>query len=229
MGSNYLNYNVDIVFVIDATMSMYKILDKVKANALNFYQDLTNTMKDKGKRVDMLRARIIAFRDYIYDKDGAMMDTDFFELPKHSEEFAACIKSIIPEGGGDEPEDALEALAYAIRSDWNNDAASEGRHVIVLWTDASPHDLGYGKKAASYPKGMPKDINELSEWWGAPGIPGYMNEHRKRLLMYAPECQTWNLISDSWDNNLFYPSEAGDGLEEHDYEAILHAIADSIA
>lgn len=229
MGSNYLNYNVDIVFVIDATMSMYKILDKVKANALSFYQDLTATMTEKGKRVDKLRARIIAFRDYIYDKENAMLDTDFFSLPEHSEEFAACIKSIVPDGGGDEPEDALEALAYAIRSDWDNDTSAEGRHVIVLWTDASPHDMGYGRKSPYYPKGMPKDIYELSEWWGAPGIPGYMNEHRKRLLLYAPECPTWNLINNSWDNNLFYPSEAGEGLEEYDYQAILHAIADSIA
>ena len=44
MGSNYqLKYNVDIAMCIDATGSMQSLLDKVKANALNFYSDLTST------------------------------------------------------------------------------------------------------------------------------------------------------------------------------------------
>ena len=53
MGSNYKNkmsYEVDLVFCIDATMSMDPILDKVKSNALNFYQDFQKEMDEKGKR-----------------------------------------------------------------------------------------------------------------------------------------------------------------------------------
>ena len=41
MASNYrdkMTYEVDLVFCIDATMSMDLILDKVKENALNFYR-----------------------------------------------------------------------------------------------------------------------------------------------------------------------------------------------
>ena len=53
MGSNYRNrmtYEVDLVFVIDATMSMDPILDKVKAKALDFYQDFQQIMDGKGKK-----------------------------------------------------------------------------------------------------------------------------------------------------------------------------------
>ena len=40
MGSNYrVTYGVDLVFCIDATMSMNHILGIVKDNALNFYRD----------------------------------------------------------------------------------------------------------------------------------------------------------------------------------------------
>lgn len=228
MASNYINYNVDLVFCIDATMSMYRILDKVKENALHFYEDLTKAMQEKGKRVDSLRARVVAFRDYIADEEP-MLVTDFFNLPEQSEEFSACIKSIAPYGGGDDPEDALEALAYAIRSKWNKAPGAMNREVIVLWTDAEPHPLGFGRQSPRYPKGMPKDLGELSEWWGAPGVPGYMDERGKRILIYAPDAPAWDQILQSWNCSMMYPSEAGEGLKEHDYNEIIHAIAESIS
>ena len=143
MGSNYRNrmtYEVDLVFVIDATMSMDPILDKVKAKALDFYQDFQQIMDGKGKKISQLRIRVIAFRDYYYDWDKAMMVTDFFKLPEMAEEFEACIKSIIPDGGGDDPEDGLEALAYAMKSHWCTGSAKK-RHVIVVWSDEGTHDL----------------------------------------------------------------------------------------
>ena len=38
MGSNYkINYNVDMVFCIDVTGSMNKIIEIVQNNALDFY------------------------------------------------------------------------------------------------------------------------------------------------------------------------------------------------
>ena len=96
MGSNFkLKYNVDLVFCIDATQSMDGILDKVKLNALHFYDDLTAAMQEEGKHVDSLRARIVAFRDYRADREP-MMVTNFFELPAEAQDFADCIMSIEP-------------------------------------------------------------------------------------------------------------------------------------
>lgn len=228
MGSNFkLKYNVDLVFCIDATQSMDGILDKVKLNALHFYDDLTAAMQEEGKHVDSLRARIVAFRDYRADREP-MMVTNFFELPAEAQDFADCIMSIEPNGGGDDPEDSLEALAYAIRSDWRRSQGALNREVIVLWTDAGPHPIGYGSVSPNYPKGMPKNLEELSAWWGAPGAPGYMNERGKRILLYAPEDPTWEKIANSWNNSLFFASEAGQGLGEHEYNWIIHTIAQSV-
>ena len=84
MGSNYnhkLTYAVDIVFCIDTTMSMDPILDTVKRNALNFYQDFQRVMNAKKKHVLQLRVRIVAFRDYYYDKEKAMMVTGALSGP----------------------------------------------------------------------------------------------------------------------------------------------------
>lgn len=227
-SNNALKYNVDIVFCIDATGSMSGILDKVKKRVLNFHGDLLETMEKKNKHVDTLRVRVVAFRDYAADGEQAMLVTDFFNLPEQSEIFANCIRSIQPKGGGDDPEDSLEALAYAMRSDWLRSQSLMKRQVIVLWTDAGPHPLGFGSGAKNYPKGMPKDLTELSAWWGSADAPGYMDNRAKRLLMYAPEEPTWNLISESWNNTIFFPSVAGEGLKEVEYRQIIDVIANSI-
>ena len=64
MAANYdITYNVDMVFVIDTTGSMRPVLDLVKNNALNFYNDVTQTMSMKGKTINQLRIRVVAFKD----------------------------------------------------------------------------------------------------------------------------------------------------------------------
>ena len=231
MASNYRNkmtYEVDLVFCIDATMSMDPILDKVKNNALNFYQDFHNVMNEKGKKVSQLRIRVVAFRDYYYDKEKAMMVTNFFKLPDMASDFEACVKCIIPDGGGDDPEDGLEALAYAMKSDWSTGAAKK-RHVIVVWSDDGTHDIGFGKKAPNYPKGMPKDFNELTEWWGSRKNPGLMDENAKRLLIFAPDKPGWTYIRDNWNNVIHAITDDEDyGLSKVEYTEILNAICNSI-
>jgi hypothetical protein len=228
MGSNYkLTYVVDLVFCIDVTMSMDHILDTVKKNALRFYQDFQVIMKNKHKNVSELRIRIIAFRDYYYDREQAMLVTDFFHLPDQAADFKACLTSIEASGGGDDEEDGLEALAYAMKSKWNT-TAQKRRHVIVVWSDDGTHDLGFGKSAPNYPANMAADFNELTRWWGSRTSPGVMDESAKRLIIFAPNKKSWNKITDNWNNVIQYESEAGDGLADCDYEQILSAIGNSI-
>ena len=228
MGSNYkVDYGVDLVFCIDSTMSMDHILDLVKNNALNFYSDFTDVMTAKHKNVSQLRVRIVAFRDYYYDQENAMMVTDFFNLPEQAEVFKQCVGSIVADGGGDDPEDGLEALAYAMKSDWNK-TAQKRRHVIVVWSDDGTHDLGFGKTAPCYPSGMAKDFNELTEWWGSKANPGIMEESSKRMILFAPAKDSWNKISDNWNNVIHFESDAGDQLKDVDYQSILSAICNSI-
>ena len=113
MGANdyQMNYNVDMVFCIDTTGSMYPVLNMVKQNALNFYNDVTKVMTEKAKKIHQLRVRVVAYRDYLADGNTAMRVTDFFNLPEQSAEFEQCVRSLEADGGGDEPEDGLEALA----------------------------------------------------------------------------------------------------------------------
>ena len=227
-GARSMDYTVDMVFCIDATGSMedvsgsrMKIINMVKQNALNFYSDFDRIMTGKNKKVRQLRVRIVAFRDYIADGPDAMMVTDFFLLPQQEKEFEACINSIHASGGGDIPEDGLEALAYAIKSQWTSEGAKK-RQVIVVWTDAGTHDLGYGSSSEFYPKGMPADHSELNDWWDD------MDGNAKRLVLFAPNENGWSYISQNWDNTVHIPSVAGGGLAEKGYGEILNAIANSV-
>ncbi|MBQ8706645.1 MAG: VWA domain-containing protein [Succinivibrionaceae bacterium] len=230
MGSNQLfRYNVDIVFCIDATGSMAPILDLVKEKALSFYKDLSSEMGQKGKNISQLRAKIVAFRDYVADGENAMLVTDFFDLETDSKRFKNVINSLHPVGGGDEPEDGLEALAYAMKSNWTRDG-DKRRHLIVVWSDASTHPIGFSRSSKHYPKRMVETFDELTEMWdGGLDSGGVMDDNAKRLLIFAPDADYWNTISDTWDNVIHYQSTAGAGLEELDYREILSQIVNSIA
>lgn len=222
MASNYvLKYNIDIVMCMDVTGSMDGILDMVKRNALNFYSDLVNTMQRKGKQPNEIRFKIIAFRDYLADGKNAMMGTNFLNMPADQDKFESMVKALVPKGGGDDPEDGLEALAYAIKSDWTT-GGDKRRHIIVVWTDASTHPMGFGKKSEYYPPEMARDFNQLTEWWEQ------MDKSAKRLLIYAPEAPFWSNISDSWYCTIHFPSKAGNGLKDFEYQEILDGICNSI-
>ncbi len=228
MSNNYkITYNVDMVFCIDATGSMGGVIDMVKNNALHFYTDVVNAMAAKNKTIDKLRVRIVAFRDYIADGNEAMLTTDFFSLPEQAADFEACVRSIEASGGGDDPEDGLEALGYSIRSDWNTEGMKK-RQVIVVWTDAETHEIGFGKSAPNYPSKMAQTFDELTSWWGDVQNNGYINQNAKRLLLFAPNGPYWSTISDTWDNVIHFPSVAGRGLGEFDYNQIIDSISNTI-
>ena len=102
------------------------------------------------------------------------------------------------------------------------------RHVIVVWSDDATHDLGYGMAEPNYPNGMPKNLAELTAWWGDVQNPGYMDANAKRLLLFTPDYPYWSDIAKNWDNVLHFPSEAGQGLAEIDYRVIIDAISNTI-
>ena len=79
-GQGVGDYNVDIVMCIDATGSMSPIIEKVKENALSFYQRFLESMEESEKTVEQLRIKVIVFRDYGCD-EAPMTESEFFTLP----------------------------------------------------------------------------------------------------------------------------------------------------
>ena len=133
---------------------------------------------------------------------------------------------VTAKGGGDIPEDGLEALAYAIRSDWTREGVKK-RHIIVMWSDAPTHDLGHGKIAPWYPEGMAKDFDELSLWWEDEQLGGSMDENAKRLLIFAPDAPSWNRISSEW-GQVIHVQTVSEGLLDVEYRQVLDAVCNTI-
>lgn len=219
-------YAVDVVLCIDATGSMSSIINRVKDSALTFYDDLMAKMRTKGRSIDELRVRIIAFRDYYADGANAMSESSFFLLPQDKAKFDSFVHSILADGGGDEPENGLEALALAIQSEWTK-GGDKRRHVVVMWTDTSAHPLerNENSKPSSYPGDLPKNFDDLTDMWEG---QSYLSISSKRLVLFAPDAYAWTDIANNWENVVHYPSQAGRGLSDIDYQTILDAIAESV-
>jgi hypothetical protein len=221
-----IKYSVDIVLCIDATGSMGSIIHRVKSNALKFYEDLNKNMEEKSKAIDILRLRVIVFRDYYADGDDAVVESDFFVLPQSKEDFSSFVNVIEAFGGGDDPESGLEGLALAIKSNWSKEG-DKRRQIIVMWTDTSSHKLekNEGHKPSNYPSDMPKNFDEITDMWEG---QSYVNQAAKRLVIYAPDAYPWTDIANHWENVVHYSSRAGDGLADVDYQEIITAIANSV-
>ena len=220
-----LSYAVDIVFCVDVTGSMTPILDQVKANALRFYSDVQSNLTAKGKNIDELRVRVVAFRDIVADGEAALQESPFFELPADETGFSGFVSGLVAEGGGDAPESGLEAVALAMTSPWTT-RGDRRRQVIVVWTDQPAHPLNASALPPAFAGRVPADFSALTDLWEDPQGP--LGSSSKRLIVFAPDGPGWSDISGVWENVVHHPSQAGSGLSDVDYGTIIDSIGNSV-
>ena len=220
-----LSYAVDIVFCVDVTGSMTPILDQVKANALRFYGDVQSNLTAKGKAIDELRVRVVAFRDIVADGEAALQESPFFELPAEETGFSGFVNGLVAEGGGDAPESGLEAVALAMTSPWTT-RGDRRRQVIVVWTDQPAHSLDASAVPPAFAGRVPADFSALTDVWEDPQGP--LGSSSKRLIVFAPDGPGWSDISGVWENVVHHPSQAGSGLSDIDYGTIIDSIGNSV-
>lgn len=220
------DYCVDIVMCIDATGSMAPIINEVKNNALSFYQKFVDAMDDNDKTVDQLRIKVIVFRDYICDTEP-MVESEFFTLPSQSEAFKRYVSNIEAAGGGDTPENALEAIALALKSKWTT-GGSKRRHAILVFSDAPALPLGERADCPNYPRNLPKSLAGLGSWWE--GMDQSMDSTYQarfgRLVAFVPKVAPWTELQ-AW--NRYWPafSPAGKGLSDVDIQSAIDLLVGS--
>lgn len=198
--------DVDVVFCIDATESSNErhgpypsTFEEAKKWLRSMFEDFNRAREKKHKGlIDQYRIRIVVFRDYNYHGENAILITDFFVFPQQKDELEVCVNSITLDGG-DVCKNGLEALAYAIRSNWTTRKQIR-RHVILLWTNADAHELDFDKNSKYYPNGMPQNMSELKDSWDET-----MDDRAKRLILFAPHTATWDIISKNWDSVAHIP------------------------
>ena len=229
-----LSYKIDIVFCVDVTGSMQPFIDSVKSFILKFPDDLVNKHLRKGKIVDQIRVRVVAFGDYKTDTNAINASPFYAKLPaEQNSEFNFFFNALRANGSG-EPKSALEALSIAMCSDWVLDGDRQ-RHMIVLFTDGSAHPLEdrVGAVPAAFASQIPSSIGELTDGWegggqSASGFATTIRQPARRLILLAPDTYPWALIGDSWQQTLFLPSKAGDGLAEVEIDTILEVLSNGV-
>ena len=223
-GQGMGEYCVDIVMCIDATGSMTPIIEEVKANALTLYKTFVDGMEEEDKSVEQLRIKIIVFRDYICDSEP-MLESEFFVLPEQNSAFRNFVNGIEACGGGDGPENALEAIALALKSDWTR-ATGKKRHAIVMFTDAPA--LAFGERAGcpGYPEGMPESLAQLGAWWEGTDQSVVVDQKAKRLFIFAPNAEPWTELQ-AWNQTWPTYSPAGTGLNEVQMQEVVSVMVGS--
>lgn len=225
--SQGFTYDVDIVLCIDATQSMRPVIEAVKSRALQLPDDLHADMLKKGKHVDNLRIRVVAFRDIYFDETPFLV-SDFLTMPGQRSDFEAFMRGITALGGGDLPESAMEALAIAMNSEWAN-ASTKKRHLVVVFTDASAHPIesNVGKVPREWESQIPSTMDELTDLWHGSQVSKISPEAR-RMVLFAPDTTPWTDLDADWDEIIHFPSRAGEGLADFEYNEILDLLAQSI-
>ncbi|MBR3681438.1 MAG: VWA domain-containing protein [Clostridia bacterium] len=183
-----LPYGIDMVFCFDMTGGMVA-LEGFIYEFKDFYVNYNESFEACGREIKKFRIRFVLFKDYAVDPEP-MVESQFFTLPEDMEEAFAFAATVGKGGGGDLPENSLEALSIAMDSEWDNEYDLR-RRIIVLVTDASPLALGKRADCPAYPENMPKSIEELREKWDSLG-------RWRRMYLFAPSCEEWDRLCE-WD------------------------------
>lgn len=220
--------NIDMVFCIDGTGSMSPCIDTVKENACRLHLEFASAMTDLGSEIDSMRVKVIVFRDYEDGKDLAMQESPFFELPADQTEFANYMAGVSACGGGDAPENGLEALYYAMKSDFTTGA--KDRQVIVLFTDDDALALGERKSLPCYPADMVDETGLIELWSNSAAAQDSsvkLREKNKRLVMFAPSGTKYDELKTKLNRSIFSPVDDMNGLKELKFDVIIKQIAAS--
>ncbi len=118
---------VDIVVVFDVTESMGPFIDGLKEATIDFADRLAKANRD-------YRLGLVTFEDYVIRDERV--------FTRSAREFKGWVGALRPTGGGDIPENSLDALLLASSFPFRPDAQA----VLILITDAPNHTRGDGSE-----------------------------------------------------------------------------------
>jgi hypothetical protein len=149
---------VDIVFVLDVTESMQPYIDAVKQNVISFAEDLARNNRD-------YRLGLVTFEDYVVSAASDCNCPYSKKMTSNVQEFTQWVGSLHAGGGGDIPEDQLDALAYASTFPFR----PEAQGIVILVTDAPDHHAGDASAHTQHDQGFwdhhpnkDKDVTDLT-------------------------------------------------------------------
>lgn len=214
---------VDFVFCISSAVTMDWHMKKIKGCIWDF---MNYTVNNLGSDLIHVRAKTISFRDYGWarSEEDAMERTVFFNLPNDLTDFADSL-SIELKNGGDDEENGLEALYYAMKSKFKADGNGD-RQFIILFSATEALKLGERRESHNYPKDM-TDSQGLLDIWNGGGMYNTLNQQNKRLIIVSPsyddpETAIYENLPKTYDKTL-HTELNKDVFDEQTFKNWLHS------
>jgi hypothetical protein len=201
----------DIVLCVDCTSSMEPCITEVK-NQIDVFIDTLENPPDQQRPVDW-RLKIIGFRDLECDSEP------WINLDAPMVNNAAAAKEQLiklnDEGGGNEPESALDALWHAaVKTDWRPSCTK----VVVLFSDATCHDTLHSSTVTAGAVG--DDVSTVCQALADNGI---------HLFAWSATCPAWESLK-KLPYVEFNPQTSGaDGLKSLDFAKLLQILSKTVS
>lgn len=194
----------DIVVCVDITGSMTPVIDNLKREIHRFVTDLESPPEQGLQPVDW-RLKVIGFRDL--NVDGTPWVNRSSALTSTETEARAQVDALHAEGGGDEPESALDAIWVAVsETDWRPSCT----RVVVLFSDATTH-----------PTLHPDTVSAGAVGGDASAVAQSLVEKSCSLHAWAPHCPVWDTLASVPKVQFNALDHAGDGLSSVDFSRLM--------
>ena len=226
-----LSTTLILLFLIDCTGSMDPFLAHVKEFAKSEADKFVESLGEKGREVEKVQIGVVPYRDIYVEKEKWIEGSPLFEITAGDDQrraFELYVDGLRAIGGGDEPESPVEALSWAIDHydfKWDTEKA---RVLFFMLSDASGHHIDDSRRYSGdyYPAGIPEDMDgitaQLIEKIGAE------NMRCVRFFPMAPNAYPWNEFGRHFPQTQFFPSAAGNGLDEVEMSSIMELVSNSI-
>ena len=221
----------DLLIVMDATSSTQNYINQFKKHALSMYDEIINSLKDRGRVVDEIRVKVVVFRDLYVDQEKALEESPIFTLPRDAEEYKEFLKGVKSAGGGSLAECGLEALAYGLSNMQWNKTGNKRRQICLFYSDDESHPFEKAQKGKDiyYPSGMPESLDEFSDWVESKQSKLARNGFSLkdfRCFIFAPNVYPYNELV-KWTGVALIEQEKGNGLKNLQFKAVTDAIGAS--
>jgi len=201
----------DVVFCVDCTQSMDPCISELKTQIETFAGGLSKPASSNERPVDW-RLKILGFRDLNADANPWVnLDATMVNSVADAQKQVAALAA---EGGGDDPESALDAVWYAAtQTPWRDNCTK----VVVLFSDQTSLEMMHPSTVAKGAVG--NDVSAVKQALAERGI---------YLYAWAMACPVWEQLK-STPKTVFTPVSGADGLKSVDFKSLLTTLAKTVS
>ena len=204
MAKNKFYY--DAVFCVDKSVNMDSQIDFISGFVNSFYEMAKSEIQNSITQVEGLRIKLITYGDYNTD-ENAVTDYGFFTMPDQSEELYSVFMQLFGNSSCKQEgySSGLEALSYAIDSEWTDLTEESGRQAIIVFSLNKPTNIEETRNLDWYPKALPKNLLELRQKWEG----GKMSKDKKLLTLFCnlqKDKSSWFPL-ERWDKTIAIDTE----------------------